>query len=193
MRNTLKDMTETPTLATPSSAILHAQAATQATAQALQTASIPTEALAAYVPEGRRFGIFPRAATMRPIGEVWRLGTLLLHTDGTLSQLGKATRSLERGRIGYQSLSREERRDIAAAALQGGYPEGTAVNYDAAPLELTDAAFAALDTGSLVGIADGEVRVRWRRGAALSGAPTLQQYLTERAELLIHPPFSVTS
>jgi hypothetical protein len=40
-----------------------------------------------------------------------------------------------------------------------------------------------------VGYADGEFRVRWRPGAPLQGAPTLADFLAERIELLIAPPF----
>lgn len=176
--------------ASTTAAVQRANAACDRAVHALRSSAIPTEALAEFVPEGRRFGIFPKAATMKPIGDVWRLGSLLLHTDASLSQLGKATRSLERGRVGYQSMSREERRDIAAAALHGGYPVGTPVNYAAPPLTLTDAALSQLDDTALIGLADDEVRVRWRRGASLAGAPTLAQYLSERVDLLIHPPFS---
>lgn len=158
-----------------------------ATAAALRDAGVATEALAEFVPERRALLVLKRAATMHPLGEVWRLGALLLGTDGELYAVGRATRAAERGRVGYQSVSREERRDIAAAALRGGYPAGTPVNYDAEPLPLT-----ALPDGpeSPVGVHDGELRVRWRAGASLAGAPTLAQYLAERAELLIHPPFA---
>ena len=172
------------------------QACRDAVAQ-LTRARIAPEALAEYVPAGRRFVLFPRAATMRPLGEVWRLGRLLLSTEAALYATGRATRAQERGRVGYQSLSREERKDIAAAALHGGYPVGTPVNFDALPLLLAElAAEHKLSPTSVpeaevpIGLNDGAFRVRWRAGAPLAGGQTLESYLAERVELLIHPPFA---
>lgn len=165
-----------------------------------------TEALAEYVAP-RRVLLWTRPATMRPLGEVWRIGPLLLGTAGELYALGHATRAAERGRPGYQSLSREERREIAAAALRGGYPAGTPVNYDAVRIPLAAEGTAAAvgpaadraggaagtagppDRELPVGYADGEFRVRWRAGAPLQGAPVLADFLAERIELLLSPPF----
>ncbi|MFT4231181.1 MAG: hypothetical protein QM606_00175 [Leucobacter sp.] len=190
-------------------------------AERLREGGIAPEALAEYVPP-RRVLLWTRAATMRPLGEAWRVGSLLLDASGGLYALGRATRAAERGRPGYQSLSREERREIAAAALRGGYPAGTPVNYDARPIPLDATAAGAAAgaassagagpaavgssaaTGSAdgsgsqahgdpelpVGYADGEFRVRWRPGAPLAGAPTLADFLAERVELLLHPPFA---
>ena len=152
----------------------------------LVAAGIKPEGLADYV-ERRRVLLISRAATMRPLGEVWRVGTLLLSADGRLFRAGAATRARERGRPSYQSESREARREIAAAALRGGYHVGAAVNYDAQEIELTADGLATLGSDDPVGVAGGEVRVRWRAGASLDGAPTLAQYLTERVGLLIHP------
>ena len=81
-----------------------------------------------------------------------------------------------------------ERREIAAAALRGGYPEGAPVNFDAVPLICTKETLEALDTTAPVGVFDGAVRVRWRPEASLDGAPTLERFLAERVELLIDPP-----
>lgn len=160
------------------------------TVDALLRAGVPAEALAEFFPEGRRFLVLPRPATMRAIGEAWRLGTLLLDTTGGLWAAGRATRATERGRPGYQSDSREERRDLAAAALRGGYPAGTSVNFDARPLSLDEASVRAQSEHSPIAWNEGEIRVRWRAGATLEGAPTLAHYLSERAELLINPPLA---
>lgn len=157
-------------------------------ARALQQAGVVPEGLAEFVPERRVLRVFRRGAAMRPIGEAWRLGSLLLGTDGALYSAGHATRAAERGRAGYQSLSREERRDIAAAALRGGYPVGAPVNYDAVPIALDGPGLRDAGGELPLGVRDGAVRVRWRQGAPLEGAPTLEQYLSERVELLIHPP-----
>ncbi len=156
--------------------------------RALVSAGVAPEALAEFVPAGKRLLVLPRAATMRPIGEVWRLGALLLGTDGSLWAAGGATRAAERGRAGYQSISREERRDLAAAALRGGYEIGAPVNFDAAPLLLDEIDLRALGRDCPIGWADDEVRVRWRPGAPLEGASTLEGFLRERAALLIDPP-----
>lgn len=158
----------------------------------LQAAGVAPEALAEYVPAGRRFGLLPRPATMRPLGEVWRLGSLLLGTDGRLYAAGRATRAAERGRVGYQSVSREERRDLAAAALHGGFPVGAAVNFDAVPVPNDEAELRGQGPDFPLGVSGGELRVRWRAGAPLEGAATLEQYLAERVELLIHPPLAAT-
>ena len=170
------------------------------TAEALRRAGVEPEALAELVPAGRRLLVLPRPATMRPIGEVWRLGSLLLDAEGGLWAAGRATRAAERGRPGYQSASREDRRDLAAAALHGGYPAGSPVNFDAQRLPLDTASVLALGDDAPIGIAAGdaeraanagglpEIRVRWRAGAPIDGAPTLEQYLRERAALLIDPP-----
>ncbi|RGE18967.1 hypothetical protein [Leucobacter sp. wl10] len=162
----------------------------------LRAGGVPVESLAEYV-ASRRVLLWTRPATMRPLGEVWRIGSLLLGTDGDLYALGKATRAAERGRPGYQSASREERREIAAAALRGGYPAGAPVNFDAQRIPLSSEGDGAPRTGSdaaasrelPVGYADGEFRVRWRAGAPLAGAPTLAAFLRERVDLLLHPPF----
>jgi hypothetical protein len=164
----------------------------------LRQAAVAAESLAEYVPP-RRVLLWTRPATMRGLGEVWRLGALLLGADASLYAAGRATRAAERGRPGYQSVSREERREIAAAALRGGYEAGSPVNFDAVPIPLDAASLASSATGpsgetetsaveSPVGFADGEVRVRWRAGAPLAGAPTLASFLAERAGLLIDPP-----
>ncbi|MGO1737177.1 MAG: hypothetical protein ACTHZ9_12780 [Leucobacter sp.] len=157
----------------------------------LMSAGIAPEALAEYVPTRRAF-LRRKPATMRPLGHVWRMGPLLLGTGGELYAAGHATRAAERGRPGYQSVSREERREVAAAALRGGYPAGTPVNYGAV-LVLDEATAPPHDGSELpVGISDGEVRVRWRAGATLDGAPTLAAFLAERVELLVHPPHGAT-
>ncbi|WP_416445254.1 hypothetical protein AB3K78_00640 [Leucobacter sp. HNU] len=161
---------------------------------ALRAASVPTEALAELVPARRRM-LIRLAPTMRPLGEVWRVGSLLISADrpGWFTG-GTATRAAERGRPGYQSVSREERREIAAAALRGGYPVGTPVSFDAVPLPLDGDGLRALGPDAPVGVlsigggADGhpaeDVRVRWRAGAELSTAPTLDAFLTERVRLI---------
>ncbi len=153
----------------------------------LRALGIEPEALAEFVPVRRVF-LIRRAATMRPKGDVWRLGTLLVSADQQsghpLFVAGPATRAARRPHPGNQSISREERRDIAAAALAGGYPEGRTVHYDAVPIPLDDAALRELGPEHPLGVVDGELRVRWRAGASLVGAPTLADYFNERIDLI---------
>lgn len=173
--------------------ILVEQALAGAAAE-LRAAAVPTEALAELVPARRRM-LIRFAPTMRPLGEVWRVGSLLISADrNEWFTGGTATRAAERGRPGYQSVSREERREIAAAALRGGYAEGSSVSFDAVPLPLDGDGLRALGSDAPVGVlsVEGgpgaapteEVRVRWRAGADLSTAPTLEAFLEERVRLI---------
>lgn len=173
----------------PEVAVANAAAACSRAVHRLRDAGVAPEALAHLEPAGRRLLVFPRAPRMRRVGEVWRLGVLLLDTDARLYVAGRLTRAAERGRLGYQSLSLEERRDVAAAALRGGFPAGAAVNFDARMLSL-DAPDSV--SGSPLGYDQGAIRVRWHPSAPLQGAPTLEQYLAERVDLLIDPPLRST-
>lgn len=157
----------------------------------LTSAGVEPEALAEYVPPRRAF-LRTKPATMHPLGQVWRMGPLLLGTSGELYAAGHATRAAERGRPGYQSVSREERREVAAAALRAGYPTGAAVNYGAVLILDESTAVSQDDSELPVDISGGEVRVRWRAGAPLNGAPTLAAFLSERVALLVHPPQGAT-
>lgn len=175
-------------------ALERAVAACVETARTLAAAGIAPEHLARVVTP-RRVLLWSRPDTMQEFGSAWRIGTLLLSTDARLYAAGRATRAAERGRPGYQSVSREERREIAAAALRGGIPAGDPVNFDAVPLPLRaeDAPDGAplqtvlADPALPIGFSDGEIRVRWRAGAPLAGAPALADFLAERAALLRNP------
>ncbi|RXZ66874.1 hypothetical protein ESP51_20120, partial [Agromyces albus] len=50
------------------------------------------EALAEFVPERRVFGI-PRRARMTRVGRVWRLGALLVTSEGALLAAGRVIRA----------------------------------------------------------------------------------------------------
>lgn len=175
-------------------ALARAVDACTATAELLAAAGVPPEHLARVVTP-RKILLWARPDTMQEFGTAWRLGTVLLGTDARLYAAGRATRAAERGRPGYQSVSREQRREIAAAALRGGIPAGEPVNFDATPIPLRfaeilpEASLAEIltDPELPVGYSDGDIRVRWRAGASLTGAPTLATFLRERAELLQHP------
>lgn len=188
---------------------LAAARACERAAATLRDCGAATEGLAEYE-EPRRRLLRTRPARLRPLGRVWRLGALLLGENGSLYAAGRATRAAEPGRPGYQSQSREERREIAAAALRGGYGVGDPVNFDAVPLlvphphesDATPTGDPAADGSASgaaaaemlrripddapIGVVDGEIRVRWRPGAPLEGAASLMQYLDERIDLLVN-------
>lgn len=208
-------MSASPTDDASSAAALRgAREACERAASRLAEAGVATESLAEFVPERRRL-LMRKPATMRHLGDVWRIGPILLGADGSLYAGGRATRAAERPRPNYQSVSREERRDIAAAALAGGYAAGTPVNFDAVPIPfgseaVGDAASAGgeaggssedgeeagaahrLPPGSPVVFSNGEVRVRWHPTAPLTTAPTLAAFLEDRVGLLVDPPLGST-
>lgn len=168
-------------------ALARAARACTDTAEQLCADGVAPEHLAAVV-TSRRVLIWTRPARMQSLGTVWRIGPLLLDAGGHLYAAGQATRAAERGRPSYQSESREERREIAAAALRGGFAAGDPVNFDAVPLPLTEDLLELTSDSKLpIGLADGEVRVRWRPGASLEGAQTLAAFLHDRAALLRNP------
>ena len=131
---------------------------------------------------------------MRPLLDVWRVGVILLGEDGAVYAAGQHTRAAERGRPGYQSVSREERRDIAAAALRGGYAVGAPVNFDARLLVTapphTPPITEVFSADSPLGLVGDEVRVRWSPSASLEDGPAFATYLADRVSLLIDPPFT---
>ena len=174
--------------AEPGSAEREAHDACRRAVERLRAADVRTEALAEFVPSERKL-LWRKAATMREQGEVWRIGPLLLDTDGRLYVAGRATRAAERPRPSYQSESREERRDIAAAALKGGFPEGTAVDFDAVPIPLDGSPMPP--DSPVVRTADA-YRVRWHPTAPIATAPTLAVFLEDRVGLLVDPPLRST-
>lgn len=153
----------------------------------LQRAGVQPEPLAILLAAHKRWGVITVAAKMLPVAEVWRLGVLLVDTDGQLWVAGRTTRAAERQRRSFQAASLEERRDIAATALKAGYDLGQSVNYDAARLDLA-ALTESPEADGVVAWHDDVLRVRWRAGADLAGAPTVEEYLSERTALLLTPP-----
>lgn len=154
-------------------------------ARRLEDAGAPDDAVAELVPATRRFGI-PRAARLRPLGRVWRLGVLLLAADGTVRATGAVTRAVPPGHPGHMALSTEERREVRAAAFRG-FPQGTTVWFDSPVLDLD-----ALDgTGPLL-LRDGRVVVRWSISAPDDAARDLGPYLQERVGLVLDPPLGAT-
>ena len=149
----------------------------------LTAAGVPDEAVAAFEPAARRFGVL-RRARLRPLGRVWRLGVLLLAADGSVRATGAVTRAVAPGHPGHMAVSAEERREVRAAAFRGPFPAGSTVNVDAPPIELSP---DGLRDGPLL-LRDGRVLVRWSLSAGDGAARDLEAYLGERVALLLDPP-----
>lgn len=170
-----------------SAAVARAREAVDRAVRELAAASARTETLAEYVPARRVLGV-PRAPRMSPIGPVWRLGVLLLDADGRLYSTGRVIRAERPVRRSVIAESVAEHRAYRAAAVKGGIPEGATVVFDAAPLELDEAALTA-GSGPLALIDGPEVAVvavRWNPSTAGALMP-LEPYLAERVELLVGP------
>jgi hypothetical protein len=151
----------------------------------LSDAGARDEALGEFVPP-RRLLLITRAATMRPLGRVWRLGVLLLDPNGRLYQEGLTTRAVPPGRTQYQSESAEVRRAYRDAAFRGRFTEGETVNFDATPIDL-DADALRVSSGALF-LRDTRPFVRWSATADDAAAVPLDAYLHDRIDLLVHPP-----
>src|SRR5690625_1856877 len=160
----------------------------------LASRQVPHEGLAEYRP-AKSWLMFTKPATMQKLDSVWRLGVFLLTVEGELYFAGHTTRAAERLRPNHQDVSREIRRDIAAAAKKGGYPEGFPVNYDAVPVPNGREELLALPHTAALFVDEArpsgsQLRVRWNPGAPASDAPGLSDYLAERVDLLLNSPRS---
>ena len=131
----------------------------------------------------RRIGPFRRAPTFVRLGEVWRLGVLLLDAEGGLFATGAVTRARDPRHPTFTSVSGEERRELREAARKAGFEAGQTVDYDAVPLPLDD----TLGTVGPLVLRDGGLFVRWNAGSPDALMP-FAAYLTERVELLANPP-----
>jgi hypothetical protein len=132
----------------------------------------------------RRIGPFRRAPKFVPLAEVWRLGVLLLATDGRLFATGAVTRAREPRHPNFTSVSGEERRELREAARRAGFAAGQTVDYDAQPLHADETLGSA---GPLVH-RDGELFVSWDASRAVDSLIPFAGYLAERVELLADPP-----
>lgn len=151
----------------------------------LDSAGARVEALARFVPARRRLG-FTRSAVMLPLGQVWRLGVLLIDREAAVYATGSITRAEEPKRPNYQSISAEERREYRAAAIKGGFTRGEAVNFDATAIELDE---DLLRTGhDPLFLRGNRALVRWSPSATDESAIDLETYLCDRVSLLVDPP-----
>ena len=168
-----------------SSAVLQAlDAAGAAAAAELGRHGARDEALAEHVPERRTLGI-PRAARMTPLGRVWRLGVLLVDTEGRLFATGRVVRAERPVRRSTPAAAIAEQRAFAAAAVKGGFAEGETVNFGAAPVDPAEMERSGA-SGPIVMVGDG-LFVRWNPTQPDALTP-LGRYLADRVELLANPP-----
>jgi len=151
----------------------------------LRSSEARQEALAEYVP-ARRTLLIHREPVLRRIGSVWRLGVFLLDATGGLHATGTLVRATPPGRPQYQSRSAEDRRSLRAAAQRGRFRDGETVDFDAPLIDL-DASSLRTSTGPLF-LQDGRALVRWSAAAADADARDFAGYLSERVDLLAHPP-----
>lgn len=151
-----------------------------ATATELRERGVAPEALGEFVAPRRRL-LGTRPARIEPVGEVWRLGVLLLRASEPAEFLGAgpSLRAHEPPPIlGYTSESARERDELRHAAIRGGFAEGTVVHYDPTPLGTLDALSSPLS------LRDGTVVVRWAPGCSLQQATPLESYVRERLDLI---------
>ncbi|MDJ1370547.1 hypothetical protein [Gulosibacter molinativorax] len=155
---------------------------------ALLAAGIATEAVGEYEAPRRRFLIL-RPERIAPLTRAWRLGVLLIDEDGNVRAAGATLRAHEPPPIlGYASESARRRDAMRHAAIRGGFAEGETVHFDTA---LIDESVVINETGP-VSLRDGELVVRWHTNTPLISAIPLARYLSERVDLLMHPPQGAT-
>jgi len=140
--------------------------------------AIPQELLGEWRTPRRILGV-PRAARIEPVARAWRVGALLIATEG-VAAVGEVVRAAEEVRRGYTAESARARADVRAAAARGGVPEGASIHVgwtelDFEELEVTGSA------GPLV-LVDGVPHIRW---SSAGGLMPLDGYLRERVGLLL--------
>jgi hypothetical protein len=144
-------------------------------------AAVPGEALGELRVPRRLLGM-SRATRIVRVGSVWHLGVLLLD-EQALYETGEIVRARQQAPRGYTAESQRARSELAAAARRGGFAEGEAVHIGWRMLDL-DAVGRGEASGPLT-VRDGVPVVRW----SASGAHIpLAGYLTDRIDLLLHPP-----
>ena len=125
----------------------------------LDASGLPQEALGVWRRERKIFGV-ARPPVIDPAGHAWRVGALLISSDGSLYATGKVTRAVvPKDFNSDKSIAGEERREIQRAAARGSFRPGESVNYEWVPLTPDEA-------------------------EALVAPLPLEQYVAERLDLL---------
>ena len=125
----------------------------------LDASGLPQEALGVWRRERKIFGV-ARPPVIDPSGHAWRVGALLIGSDGSLYATGKVTRAVvPKDFNSDKSVAGEERREIQRAAARGSFRPGESVNYEWVPLTPDEA-------------------------EALVAPLPLEQYVAERLDLL---------
>lgn len=153
------------------------------TVERLRAGNTPTESLARTRPARRVLGIIPRPATMERLGEGWRLGAVVLTTDGRLYETGRVFRADRTVRPGHQAASAQARREVRLAALSAGFPDGATVDLDPVPVPLDEP--ERLRNGRVVVLREAALFIRWMPSAGDDALVPFERYLVERADLLL--------
>jgi len=166
----------------------------------LQERNAPSEALA-LLHKGRGIGILRTAPYMVRVGQAWRLGVLLLESDGEnsgrLYATGEVTRAVEpKLAVTNRSPAADRRREFRRAAVRGKFADGETINHGFTPLALdaagltgslaAETATTGLGALSPLSLRDDTVLVAWGSNAAtgFAGLMPLGRYLAERAVIL---------
>ena len=147
-----------------------AQAAVDEAVARLTASGARSEVLAEWR-TGRRLGPIRRPDVVVAIGRVWRLGVLLLESDGTLRRTGEVIHAQSPRFDNHQSNRAAERGELRAAIEKAGIAPGETVDIDATPVTLRDV-----------------LAVSWNGSADPGSLVPLPAYLRERVELLADPP-----
>ncbi|RLP75607.1 hypothetical protein D9V32_09035 [Mycetocola tolaasinivorans] len=147
---------------------------------ALRAHGTAPELRAEFVPAHTRL-LVPRRAAILPIGEVWRLGSLLLGPDGDVYETGEVVRASEPGWPGHQSVLAEQRREYRQAAQRAKIASGTVINLGWTPVDLEPNALR--DSDGVLVLRGETPHVRWAPGSDAATLP-LDSYLAERITLL---------
>ncbi|WOF22454.1 glutaminase [Microbacterium betulae] len=144
-------------------------------------ADVPRESTGGLVEPGRvkrAIGVRPRIVR---VGEVWRLGVLLLGDDGVWAT-GEVLRAAEEVRRGYPAESQRRRAEVRAMAFRGGFAEGETFHIGWAPVDVAAVADGG-DDGPL-SWDHGTLMVRWSPAGFFR---PLAPYLSEQIGLLRRP------
>jgi hypothetical protein len=155
------------------------------TVRRLEQAGAKDELLAELTTRRLMLGLV-RPPVLKPLGRVWRLGVLLLARDGAVYATGSVTRATETNRPTYQSLAAEERRSYRALAARSGLPMGETVNFNAPEIALDEATLR--NSTAPLFLQDDQPFVRWSHSLGGEVTMSLENYLRDRVDLLVHPP-----